>query len=54
MTGRRVNDLKEEIGMQFSLTGRTVRSQMLWIGDRRTEEGRLQREQAIFHDTLHA
>ena len=32
MDGRRMNDLREEIGMQFSLTGRIVRRWMMWAG----------------------
>ncbi|KAI0241095.1 hypothetical protein LSAT2_001753 [Lamellibrachia satsuma] len=39
---RRMDDLREEIGMQFSLTGRLVRSQMMWAGLlMRMEAGRL-------------
>ena len=29
---RRMNDLREEIGMQYRLTGRIVRSWMMWAG----------------------
>ena len=37
---RRMNDLREEIGMLFSLTGRMVRSWIRWAGDLvRMEEG---------------
>ena len=37
-----MDDLREEIGMQFSLTGRLVRSQMMWAGHlMRMEAGRL-------------
>ena len=32
MDGRRMNDLREEIGMQFSLTERIVRRWMMWAG----------------------
>ena len=28
----RMNDPREEIGMQFSLAGRMVRSRMMWAG----------------------
>ena len=39
-TGRRMDDLREEIGVLFSLTGRIGRSQMTWM-----EEVVYQREQ---------
>ena len=40
--GRRINDPREEIGMHFCLTGRIVRSQMMWAGHLvRMEVGRL-------------
>ena len=32
MDRRRMDDLREEIGMQFSLMGKLVRSQMTWAG----------------------
>ena len=39
-----MDDLREEIGMQFSLTGRILRNQMMWAGHLvQMEEGRLPR-----------
>ena len=40
----RMNDLREEIGMRFSLTGRIVRSQMRWVW---MEVGRLPEEAVV-------
>ena len=40
----RMNDLREEIGMRFSLTGRIVRSQMGWVW---MEVGRLPKEAEV-------
>ena len=45
---RKTNDLREEIGMQFSLIGRTVRIWMMWAGHLvRMEEGRLSKKAEV-------
>ena len=42
----RMNDLREMIGMHVSITGKIIRSGMMWAGHVvRTEEGRLRKKE---------